>query len=705
MKNMNQGFCTERLLHGGDYNPEQWLDRPDILKQDVEYFKKAGINTVSLGMFSWTSLEPEEGNIQIKWLEDVINRLYENGISTILATPSGARPKWLADKYPEVLRVDGERRRALFGGRHDHCYTSPVYRQKVKQINTQLVKHLGGHPGVILWHISNEYGGECHCPLCQEEFRKWLKEQYGTIGRLNDCWCTTFWSHTYQSFDQVESPSPIGEMDLHGLNLDWKRFVTDRTVDFLRFEIQTIREAGNEKPVTTNFMYDFLGLNYRKFKDDLDVICWDNYPAWHKKAESQTALDCGFQHDFMRSVKHKPFLLMESCPGATNWQPVSKTRRPGMIALSSLQAVAHGSDSVLYFQLRQSRGASEKFHGAVIDHYGGDDTRVFREVSDLGRTLKKIREVAGASMRKEAAILCDTESRWAMEDAKGPRNEKLPFQDVVLGLYGAVRSFGVHTDVIDMEDSLDGYKLVIAPMLYLFRKKIQEKLADFVKQGGTLIMTFWSGVVDEHDRCFLGPAPGGLTDVLGLRFAEIDGLYDGESNRLVPVAPVRGQGIEEEKNCRSGNGQSGQCRSYSCHSLCELVRLSTAMPLMVYGEDFYAGEPAFTCNTYGLGKAYYLCTAPEPSFYRDLMADVIPELFPERPVESVPEGLEVTVRDKEDASYLFLQNFNREPVDVEVTWEFEECLCGEFSAGKGGRGTVKAFDTVVLKRSGATLKK
>lgn len=697
---MSRGFSTDKLLHGGDYNPEQWLDKPEILRQDLEYFKKAGINTVTLGVFSWTTLEPEEGKYQFRWMEDIVEELYVNGISTILATPSGARPKWMADQYPEVLRVDGERRRALFGGRHNHCYTSPVYRQKVKRINTELVKHLGHHPGVILWHISNEYGGECHCPLCQEQFRQWLKEKYGTIGRLNDCWYTKFWSHTYQNFEQVESPSPIGEHELHGLNLDWKRFVTDRTVDFLRFEVQAIREAGSEKPVTANFMYDFLGLNYRKFKEDLDIVCWDNYPSWHKKPEFLTALDSGFQHDFMRSIQGRPFLLMESAPSATNWQPVSKLRRPGMMALASLQAVAHGSDSVLYFQLRQSRGASEKFHGAVIDHYGGDDTRVFQEVSKLGQTLEGLREIVGATMKKEAAILCDTESRWAMKDAKGPRNEGLPYKDVLLGLYGAVRSFGVQTDVIDMEASLDGYKLVVAPMLYLFRCDIQKKLADFVKQGGTLVMTFWSGVVDEYDRCYLGPAPGGLTDVLGLRFSEIDGLYENERNQLIPVSHSHS---ENEARGEGGQKQQGklQCsvfrRSYSCHSLCELVHITTARPLMVYGEDFYAGEPAVTCNSYGLGKAYYLCTAAELDFYKDLMSEIIPNLFPDRPVLSVPDGLEVTVREKEGKRYLFLQNFNRKPVDVKVAWDYETCLCGEYPVDEEGTGTVKMFDTVVLR--------
>lgn len=214
----NKIFQTEKLLHGGDYNPEQWLEYPEILEKDIELFKKAGINTVTMGMFSWSKLEPEEGKYDFQWLLDMVERLYQNGISTILGTPSGARPKWLAEQYPEVLRVDAERRRALFGGRHNHCYTSPDYRKKVWEINKRLGEQIGKHPGVVLLHISNEYGGDCHCPLCQEAFRNWLKEKYGTIEELNRRWNTDFWSHTYQSFDQIESPSPRGEMMLHALN-------------------------------------------------------------------------------------------------------------------------------------------------------------------------------------------------------------------------------------------------------------------------------------------------------------------------------------------------------------------------------------------------------------------------------------------------------------------------------------------------------
>lgn len=217
---MRKQVQYQHLLHGGDYNPEQWLDRPDILEKDMEYFKKAHINTVSIGMFSWSMLEPEEGRYEFGWLEDTIERLYENGISVVLSTPSGARPKWLSDRYPEVLRVTPDRHRNLFGGRQNHCYTSPVYREKVTQIDQELARRFGSHPAVILWHISNEFGGECHCPLCQQAFREWLREKYGTIDNLNKQWCTTFWSHRYNSFEEIESPSPRGEMALHALTLD-----------------------------------------------------------------------------------------------------------------------------------------------------------------------------------------------------------------------------------------------------------------------------------------------------------------------------------------------------------------------------------------------------------------------------------------------------------------------------------------------------
>lgn len=673
---MNKLITFGHLLHGGDYNPEQWLEQPEILEKDLEYFKKAGINTVTIGMFSWAVLEPEEGVFRFDWMEDIINKMHKNGISVILGTPSGARPKWMSDRYPEVLRVTPDRRRNLFGLRHNHCYTSPVYREKVRIMNTKLTEKFGAHPAVILWHLSNEYGGECHCPLCQEEFRSWLKRRYGTIENLNRAWCTTFWSHIYQSFEQVESPSPIGENSLHGLNLDWKRFVTDRTLDFARFEIQAIRDAGSDKPVTTNLMYDYEGLNPYKWKDVVDIISWDNYPTWHKEAESHTAMDCGMQHDIMRSIQKKPYLLMESCPSATNWQKVSKLKKPGMAEAAALQAIAHGSDSVLYFQLRQSQGSSEKFHGAVIDHYGGDDARVFKEVSKTGEALKTLEFLAGTDIKSQAAVIYDWENRWAMEDSQGPRNQNLYYKESVEKSYQAFRRMGWNVDVIDMEQDLDEYKVVAAPMLYMFRAGWEKKARKFVENGGTLFMTYWSGIVDESDRCFLGGTPYGLMDVMGIRSMEIDGLYDGEKNCALPV---KGSSLEM-KYC------------YACEHLCDLVKPSTAETLMVYERDFYQGMPAVTCNHYGQGKAYYICADMEPDFYEAFYRKAAEQQGMKPRLETIPAGIEITGRESDEAEYWIVQNFNREDTKIELPLGQYEICFGRYD------GEVRALETVVLKR-------
>ena len=643
------------FLHGGDYNPEQWLDRPDVLKQDIEYFKKAHINTVSVGIFSWAVLEPEEGKYNFDWLEEIINNLYKEGIYTILATPSGARPKWMADKYPEVLRMDDDRTRRFFGGRHNHCFTSPVYREKVHAIDKRLSERFGKHPAVLLWHISNEFGGECHCPLCQARFREWLKEKYGTIENLNKRWCTTFWSHIYNSFDQIESPSPKGENELHALKLDWKRFVTDQTIDFIKNEVDGIREGGSELPVTANLMYDYEGLDYKKFKDVLDIVSWDNYPGWHKKEEFTTAIDVGLQHDLMRSIKKAPFLLMESCPSATNWKPINKLKKPGMLLAGSLQAVAHGSDSVLYFQLRQSQGASEKFHGAVIDHYSGDDTRVFKEVTEVGEALEQIQEVVGSQMKAQAAVLYDRENDWAVKEAQGPRNEDMHYQENVQKQYRALREKGYNVDIIAMEHDLDDYRLVTAPMAYMFKEGYEEKLRQFAENGGTLVLSYWSGLVDETDRCFLGGTPYGLMDAAGIRTEEIDALYDWEENHGIP---------------ETGNSL-GITGIYSCKNLCELAKVQGAEVLMHYGEDFYQGYPVLTHKSCGKGHIYYVAADMELAFYEDFLGRAAEEAEMVPPLKFIPEGVSVTTRETEDTEYLFIQNYARKPQAVPVPREYE----------------------------------
>lgn len=651
-------FKTEKLLHGGDYNPEQWLKRPDILEKDLDMLEKANCNVVTLGVFSWSTLEPEEGKFHFEWLQEIIDKLYKRGISTILGTPSGARPKWMADKYPEVLRVDETGHRNHFGFRHNHCYTSPVYREKVHIMNKKLAEEVAVHPGVILLHISNELGGECHCPLCQDAFRGWLKEKYQTIENLNDRWCTTFWSHTYQKFDQIESPSRIGETQLHGLNLDWKRFVTHQTVDFLRQEVSALREGGSELPVTANLMHFFGGLDYFKLAKEIDVVSWDTYPTWYKKPLIDIAYDNGMCHDLMRSLKRKPFFQMESCPTSTNWQSVSKLKKPGMLFAQSMQAIAHGSEGALYFQIRQSRGASEKFHGAVIDHYGGEDTRVFREVSEVGAALKELKELAGTTTRSQVAMIYDWDSQWAMEDSQGPRNKGLHYMEAMLKYYRGFRKQGLNVDLIDMTCDLDAYKILAMPMVYMFKEGFAEKVRTFVENGGILITSYWSGIVDDTDRCYLGGTPHGLMDVLGLRSTEIDGLYDWEENQMVP---------------ETGN-LLGLADTYICKNLCDLVELRGAKPLMTYGSDFYQGYPCLTVNTFGKGNAWYVAADADEKFYADFLGKIVKDSSVSSGIsEEIPDALEITVRERDDVKYYIYQNYGTQAVkipvpDGKVTW-------------------------------------
>lgn len=636
------------MLHGGDYNPEQWMHVPGIWDEDIRLMKLANCNVMSVGIFSWTALEPEEGRFEFEWLDRVMDNLYQNGINTILATPSGARPIWMAQKYPEVLRVSENRVRNLYGERHNHCYTSPIYREKVRIMNTKLAERYHNHPGLIMWHISNEFEGECHCELCQEAFREWLKKKYdGDLDRLNKSWWTSFWSHTYTDWSQIESPAPNGERNLHGLNLDWKRFVTDQTVDYMQNEIAALKQITPDIPVTTNF-HDFVnvfkGLNYWKFAPHLDVISWDNYPYWHgERPEPLEASRRAFIHDINRSLKGgKPFMMMESSPSATNWQPVAKLRRPGMHALASLQAVAHGSDTVQYFQWRKSRGSSEKLHGAVVDHCGHENTRVFKEVSKVGETLKKLDSIVGASVKPEVAVIYDWENQWAMEDAQGPRKEHKDYFETCQSHYRAFWEMGIPMDVIDMDCDFSSYKLLIAPMLYMVRPGVGERIEEFVKNGGTLITTYWSGIVDENDLCFLGGFPGPLRKVTGIWSEELDALYDDDVNYI---------GFED-KNELSLKGE------YEARIFCDLIHAETAEVLAKYKTDFYAGMPALTSNAFGKGMAYYIAFRNNDKFLSDFYRKLADKISLKRVIDTeLPYGVTAQVRTDGKREFVFILNF------------------------------------------------
>jgi len=617
------------LIHGGDYNPDQWLDRPDIIDADFRLAREAKLNSFSIGIFAWAALEPEEGRFEFGWLDDIMDRMAAAGMKAVLATPSGAKPHWMAAKYPEIRRVQPLGNREHQAGRHNHCYTSPVYREKVTRINTRLAERYGEHPALGLWHVSNEYGGECACELCKGAFRQWLQRKYGTLDQLNRTWWTAFWAHTYTAWEQIDWI----DSSVHGQVLDWKRFVSDQTADFLCCEIAPLKRLAPDVPVTTNMMGTYPGVDYRRLAPHLDVISWDAYPAYHARDDMpDVAAYYAFQHDLNRGLKGgRPFLLMESSPSAVNWMPVNKLLRPGIHQLKSLQAVAHGADSVQYFQFRKGRGGTEKFHGAVVDHVGHADTRVFRDVAAVGTELERLAGVVGCPVPAEAALLYDWDCRWILDEAVGPL--KNLYEPVVCAHYRAFWRQGVPLDVRGSTDDLSGYRLIVAPMLYLIKPGVAERLTEFVRSGGTLVGTFLTGIADENDLVFAGGWPGPLRELFGIWAEEIDYLYPDETNRLLPG-------------------------DYIVTQVCDLIHAEGAEVAATYGHDFYAGRPALTRNRFGAGHAWYLAANTEQRFLDDFYRDRVGELGLARAIDAeLPAGVTAQVRTDGETRFVFLLNF------------------------------------------------
>ena len=657
------------LLHGADYNPDQWLRWKDtVWKEDMRLARLAGVNALSVGIFSWAALEPEEGRFTFEWLDEVMDMLADNGIAAVLATPSGARPAWMSRGHSEVLRVDQDRRRILHGGRHNHCPTSPVYREKVHQINRRLAERYRDHPALGVWHVSNEYSGECHCDLCRQRFRAYLQERYGSLDALNEAWWTAFWAKTYTDWSQIESPSRRGERDVHGLNLDWKRFTSERTIDFLRAEIAPLKELTPEVPCTTNYMLFDLSFDQFAMGDALDVVSWDSYPTWKATDEDTDAsILHSMAHDLMRSVKDRPFMLMESSPSAVNWKPVAKLLRPGAHMLQSMQAVAHGADTVQYFQFRKGRGGSEKFHGAIVDHEGSERTRVFGEVARVGERLAGMDAVVGTTTPAEVAVVLDWENRWALEDARGFLQHKTGYLDTVVGHYGAFWRQGVPVDVLGSAlatepERLERYRVLVAPMLYMLKPEFAEVVRAFVERGGTFVTTYASGYVNESDLTHLGGVPGPLRQTLGVWCEEIDALYEGEHNSI------------------EWNGAS-----YVAGGLLEIVHDECAEVLGTYGSDFYAGSPALTVNRVGEGRAYYIAARTGRDFLDDFYRGVVDETGVRRVLEApLPEGVTAQVRTDGSTEHVFVMNTRYKEARVDL--------------GPEGARTLAPYEVVVFER-------
>ena len=673
---------TDRILFGGDYNPEQWPE--EIWKEDMRLFHRAHISELTLNVFSWGLLQPSEEQYDFSQLDSIMDLCRREGISVILATSTAAQPAWMSARYPETNRTDAHENRHHFGGRQNICPTSRIFQKYASALVERLSERYAGYDNLLAWHISNEYGGYCYCEHCQEAYRTWLKERYGSIGELNRAWNTTFWGHRFQDFSEVRIPDYLTEefdygegrtlrTNVQGNSIDYRRFMTDCTIDLIEMEKAAIRKHS-DLPVTTNLMYNFDGFDLAKIARHLDFVCWDNYPAYGDDI-ANTAL----WHDLMRGIGDgNPFSLMEQTPSVTNWHPYCRLKRPGIMRLWSYQAVAHGADTVLFFQMRRSRGACEKYHGALIDHVGTGDTRVFREMTALGEELENLGgALLGARSDARAAILFDWDSWWGTELSAGP-SVLVSYLREIQTWYRAFWQLHIPVDLLPLDAvlgnpdreqtairdpeqknpegaaALGAYDLVIAPMLYLDKNGFSEALHAYVAGGGRFVTSFFSGYADDTDLVRLGGYPANWKDVLG--------LWVEESDALPP----------EVENHFTYDGAD-----YPCRVLCDLLHpLDKATKVLAaYAEDFYRGMPVVTAHPYGQGEAYYVATASDARFYRHFLGDVCGSIGIS-PLARAPLDVEVTQRRKDGASFLFFLNHAGEEREVRLPVGGTDLLSG-----------------------------
>jgi beta-galactosidase len=658
----SEKFLNSRLTtiwHGGDYNPEQW--NSTTWDEDMELMKEAQFRVLTLGVFSWASLEPKEGEFHFEWLDQVIERLSDADRYFILATPSAAPPAWMARKYPEILRTGQDRVRRLHGNRVNYSLGSPIYRSKCREMAHRLAVRYGNHPRLLAWHLSNEYGGYGVGDFSEQsigEFRGWLKKKYGSLEALNLAYWAAFWGHTFSDWDEIDAPgAPYGETSILGLTVDWQRFVTDQTVDFMLNECAPLREISPETPVTTNFMGTYPGLNYRKLAPHLDFVCWDSYPAFQHSLEvSDSWISAAFKHDLTRCLdKNRRWMLMECSPSSSNWYKTMSLKKPGMHRLEALQPIAHGADGVQYFQWRQSRGCQEQLHGAVVNHGTKANGRVFREVRQVGEDLAAMPDVGGTRFEAEVAIVFDWESMWALEAACGPVQGEKGYEATCTEHYRAFWEAGIPVDVIGQQDDLSAYKIVVAPMAYSLQPDFAENVAAFVASGGTFVTTYLSGWTDENSLIFEGGLLGPLRAVLGIWSEELDAREVGFQNW------VKIDGL-------------GNTAKYPAGRFFELIHTTTAETLGVYGKDFYADRPAVTVNEFGAGKAYYVGSRIAPDFTEWLLKLLATDAGIDPVVAELPRGVTAQRRRSATKEWLFLMNTTSEEQTITLPYEESEVL-------------------------------
>jgi beta-galactosidase len=666
------------MYFGVDYHPEHWVypyagtkDKPeDRWERDAQLMVAAGINVVRMGEFVWGLCEPEEGRFDFSWLNRAMDLMESAGIKVVLATPTAAPPLWLSKKHPEILPLDECGLPLREGTRHACCMNSNLFWEYSRKIVTAMATALGKHPQLIAWQIDNGIGGHTTEYSFNEESRKdwqaWLKVKYETIGHLNECMGTRFWTQIVTDWDQVPMPMKAPTVHNPALVLDWMRFSSDTIIAYMKMQADILHEITPDAPVTTNLRALSRHFDHFDLAEVLDFVSVDSNATIKSKSA-----DNACEVDMMRSLKKEGvrtpdgdegFWVIEQKAGNVNWQDVNSLVRPGVVRLFTYQLLSRGASGVLYFFWRQPRIGSEKFYGGVLTHDGRGDNRVYREISQIGEEIKLLAPVLrGTRVVADTCILYSHDNHWSMKQPMQP-NRHFRLREHIQLFHSALHDRNMAVDFARPTEDLSKYKLVFAPSLQLLAGGEADLLKLYVQNGGTLVATCNTGLVDEHHIAPDSGYPHNMTDLFGMEVQEFD-----------PIPP-------DEENHLAFKGTFPASHLHPARLWCDLIEPGECQVLGTYARDFYAGKPAMTMNTFGLGRAIYIGTMSHQFFYYDLVA-WLRQLCGLHPLLKVPDTVEVSMRQKDDTRIYFLLNHQSSPVRITFYKPMHDFLTGNTFTG------------------------
>ena len=657
------------MFFGADYYPEHWEE--ERWQIDASLMKRLNFNIVRLAEFAWVKMEPDEGVFDFAWLDKAISILSKQGIGVVLCTPTAAPPQWLTSKHPEILQKDEKGITASTGGRRHYCQTNTVYHDYCRKIVAAMAKHYKRNKAIKAWHIDNEFGGRCYCENCAQEFRNWLKKKYRTLDKLNKRWGTIFWSRTFTDWSQI--PLPWNHPYIHSphARLDFSRFSSESFVHFQQIQVEVIREEMPSCPITHNFMQEFTEIDYYDLAKNLDFVSCDIYPNL-----GASPAYAAIVHDMARGLKGgKPFWVMEQQVGPVNWKQVNSLLRPGIPRLWTYQAISHGADGVVYFRWRWARFGHEQFHSGIMPH-SAEPGRAYSEIEQLGSELKKVMPTLDkTTVNAEAALIMDYPTAWFIGDNGTVPNKQVKYLEMVNRYYRALFALPIQTDLVSPKADLSKYRLVVAPLLTLVDDKTAKNLRDYVKKGGFLILTLFSGIVDETGIVFEKPFPGPLSDLMGIKVREFDPVPESFVNEIGITGASLNKGV------------------YKIEKWCDIIETQKAKVVATYSYDFYKGKPAVTLNSFGKGNALYIGTMGKDGLERDLLrwaalkAGIKFALI-------AKDGIEIRPRTGKDAKYYFVLNHNAVAENISISGEMEDIVSGKKISGTE---TIAPYNILILK--------